>query len=216
MLNIFRKFKEKKHNNRKSLAAGLTSRRIHQLLFYNEIVNKVKHLEGCFVECGVGWGRSALMIAELINLFDKDKKFYLFDTFTGFPELSEEDKEVNFIHKGYLNAPKEYVIKFFENSLLSDDAKIIFKEGDIKKTLISFDEDISLLHLDVDIHSSYDIALELLKSRVVNGGAIIIDEYNSKRFNNIKKVVDNHLVKNKYDFYNSGYKYFNRAYFIKK
>ena len=97
MLNIFRKFKEKRFNNKKSLATGLTSRRIHQLLFYNEIVNKVKHLEGCFVECGVGWGRSALMIAELINLFDKDKKFYLFDTFTGFPELSEKDQEVNFM-----------------------------------------------------------------------------------------------------------------------
>ena len=89
-------------------------------------------------------------------------------------------------------------------------------DENFKKTLTNFDEDISLLHLDVDIHSSYDVALELLKSRVVNGGAIIIDEYNSKRFSNIKKVVDNHLAKNKYDFYNSSYKYFNRAYFIKK
>jgi len=216
MKNIFINFFNNKFFNRKSQAVPLTKNRIHQILFYQEVINKVKHLDGCVVECGVGWGRSALMIGEIMHLHNKKKNFYLFDTFKGFPKLSNKDKEITFVHEGYYNAPKKYVIKFFENSLVSQDINFIFKEGDIKNTLVDFNEKISLLHLDLDIHSSYDFALEKLKNKVEIGGAIIIDEYNSKRFSNIKKLIDDHLDDFSYEKFNSNYKYFNRTYFIKK
>ena len=194
----------------------LDSRRIHQILFYEEIISKIRKLDGCIVECGVGYGRSAFIIAEIIQIYRKNVDFYLFDTFSGFPMLETRDKEVKNIYEGYYNAPLEDVKKFFFNSKISQNINIIFNKGDIKKKLVNFNSKISLLHLDLDILSSYDFALGKLVNNIQKGGIIIIDEYDSKKWFNIKECVDHHLKKEDFEKVISKFSLFNRVYFIKK
>lgn len=200
----------------KSNSVPMDSRRIHQILFYNQIIRKIKHLDGSIVECGVGFGRSSLIIAEIIQIYRKNINFYLFDTFEGFPKLDDQDKEIKNINKGYYYAPLDKVKKFFFNSKLSSNINLIFKKGDIKNTLDNFNSKISLLHLDLDIYSSYDFALKKLLKNVEKDGIIIIDEYNSSKWFNIKECVDNHLNHNDYEKINSEFILFDRVYFIKK
>lgn len=193
----------------------LLSNNIHKVLFFNEIINKTKNLEGKIIECGVGWGRSAFIISELSFIHNLNKKIILCDTYDGFPELSEKDMEIAGIFKGYYRAPKLSVSEYFKNSKMSDFTNIEYKIGDIKETLKNFNDDISLLNLDLDIYSSYDFALSNLLNKVVSGGAIIIDEYNSKKWSNIKDLVDKYMNNKNYKLYKSNFSKFNRVYFIK-
>lgn len=49
-------------------------------------INKV---EGVFVECGYGYGRSFTVLSHFANKFKK--KIYGFDSFAGFPQISRQD-----------------------------------------------------------------------------------------------------------------------------
>ena len=64
------------------------------------------------MECGVGYGRSALIIESILQ-FKKDlRNLYLFDSFQGFPELSEEDLTGNYqAKKGQWNYITENNLK---------------------------------------------------------------------------------------------------------
>ena len=211
ILNILKKRKLKK----KELPVPLISRKIHQILFYNEIFTKIKNLQGDIVECGVGWGRSALLLSEISEIYNLNKKIYLCDTFKGFPDLSQKDKEISGIHKGYYNAPLNSIEKYFINSKLSSTENIEYLIGDIKKTMKDFKNKVCLLNLDLDIYSSYEFAINQIVKNVVKGGVIIIDEYNSKKWSNIKSLVDEHLETKKFKCFKSLYPLFNRVYFVK-
>ena len=78
-----------------------------------------------------------------------------------------------------------------------------------------FNSEICLLNLDLDIHSSYKFALEQIVKNVVKGGVIIIDEYNSKKWSNIKSLVNEYLDNKNFKFFKSSYTLFNRVYFVK-
>ena len=57
--------------------------------------DKAKKIEGDFVECGVNLGFLSQTIIRYTNFQDLDKKFYLLDTFSGFPfdTIGEETKK---------------------------------------------------------------------------------------------------------------------------
>lgn len=211
ILNFLKNIKFKKKERPIPLSSGI----IHKILFFNEIINKIKNIEGKIVECGVGWGRSAFIISELSFIHNLNKKIILCDTFNGFPKLSEKDMEIDGIFKGYYKAPKLSVSEYFKNSKMSNFTNIEYKIGDIKETLKNFNEDISLLNLDLDIYSSYDFALSKLLDKVVSGGIIIIDEYYSKKWANIKDLVDKYMKNKNYKLYKSNFCKFNRVYFLK-
>ena len=73
----------------------------------------------------------------------------------------------------------------------------------MKNTLENFEDDISFLHIDVDIPSVYEVVLKKLWSNLVTNAYIIFDEYDDesdiKKFGNMKKVIDNFLVDKKYE-----------------
>ena len=68
-----------------SINLGFTIDRIYPLYVI------ASQTSGCFVECGVSYGRSALIIESIIQLKHDLRLFFLFDSFKGFPERSDED-----------------------------------------------------------------------------------------------------------------------------
>ena len=56
--------------------------------------------------------------------------------------------------------------------------------------LINKDLKISLLNLDVDLYSSYKTCLEELFDKVIKGGIICFDEYQSDKWIGAKKAID--------------------------
>ena len=57
-----------------------------RFMYYHDLFAKVGDIPGDVVECGVGHGRSLIMLAHLVRLLNSDKNLWGFDSFEGFPE----------------------------------------------------------------------------------------------------------------------------------
>ena len=73
--------------------------------------------------------------------------------------------------------------------------RITMVKGFLEQTLPQYTGDkIALLHLDVDLHDSYRVALEQLYPKVVPGGIILFDEYMNtaeyEKFPGARKAID--------------------------
>ena len=163
---------------------------------FNEI--KEKNTLGSLVEVGTAGGLSLAQITLLRNLYFKDKKIFSFDTF-----------ENTHSNSPMLNVSQldDLCIPNLKNAgIKSPKKEIEFIVGDVKNTLENFEEDISFLHIDVDIPSVYEVVLKKLWSNLVTNAYIIFDEYDDendiKKFGNMKKVIDNFLVDKKYEIIN--------------
>ncbi len=142
-------------------------------------------LEGDIVECGVGDGFHLSFILNNMktNYELKNKKYFGFDSFEGFPEPSEEDISQRNPKKGdWGHTDENYVL----NNLIkigfdeTDFKNIKFIKGYFNKTLKdqkNLIDQICLLHLDCDLYQSYKDSLEFLYPKVVKNGLIIFDEY---------------------------------------
>lgn len=149
-------------------------------------------IEGDIVECGVWKGGSMMAIAKtLINLDEKKRNLYLFDTFSGMTEPS--DKDIDFIGNKALTLLQESE-KENENSVWCcaplelvkeimlktgyDSTKIHFIQGRVEETIPSNAPDrISLLRLDTDWYESTRHELIHLFPRLSKNGVLIIDDY---------------------------------------
>ena len=211
---IIKKFVDKDYESNPIL---FTKKTISQVSYYRDIVDKIKNLDGDFIECGVGKGRSLFIISCLFENLCPSKKIYACDTFSGFPDLQKSDYLPNKnIWKGYYSVNLDYVKKYLRKSKFNKIENINFIQGDIKKTLENFKHKLSLIHLDVDIYSSYEFSLYTLCENLVPKGIIMIDEYESEKWSNIKDLVDRFCEKKNFKLERSIHKDFDRIFLTKK
>lgn len=136
------------------------------------------NIDGDFVETGVYNGMSAAAIA--LALRDRsDSKIYLYDSWEGFPETTEEKdgkraaNELAGKIKGDLGETKVKMIKTGFNP-----DNIIYRVGWFKDTFNeSKPEKIALLHIDCDFYDSVLSSLETFYDRVTEKGLIILDDF---------------------------------------
>ena len=186
------------NKNFKEIPIPLTVPKVEQICFFRDIIKKTKDLEGDIVECGVGHGRSLLILTTLNNAFEK-KKLYAFDSFEGFPDPKEYEKKlISGIKKGYYKSSLESVKIFLASSGIDNEdiKEINFVKGYLEDTLINYKNNISLLHIDVDLAESYKTVLNTLWDNIVVGGIIIFDEYNTKKWVTATQAI-NEFVKRK-------------------
>lgn len=176
-------------------------------VFLKSVFKKVEHLEGDVVECGLGRLRTLSILADLIRQEKKNRKLYGFDSFLGFPEVSSIDlgEGNEKLKKGDWSVLLESHVtpllmargvsaEFIEKSLF-------VKKGFFSETLKNCEiKKICFLHLDVDLHDSYKTCLNELFPKIVTGGVIAFDEYDSpsdlKKWPGAKIAIDEFL-KNK-------------------
>jgi len=181
--------------------ATLVNEKVQQILYFDYIIKKTKDIPGVFVECGVGHGRSIFLFASIFESKNINRKIYAFDSFVGFPEISEADKvECRNVKKGYYKSNLEGVKKHLYSSGLSEEfvsKNILFYKGYFKDTLKEYNGgEIAILHIDCDLGESYKEVLEQLYQFVSKGGIIMFDEYESSKWVNASKVI-NVFFKNK-------------------
>ena len=147
---------------------------------------------GAIVECGVWRGGSMLAVAQtLLDLGKTDVDLYLFDTFEGMPEPTEED--VHWTGESaaallareprdenshlWAEAPLDRVTQVM-HSVAYPKSRIHLVKGNVEDTIP--DEapvDIALLRLDTDWYASTYHELAHLYPRLARGGVLIIDDY---------------------------------------
>ncbi|MBU4376237.1 MAG: TylF/MycF family methyltransferase [Candidatus Omnitrophica bacterium] len=165
---------------------------IGHVVYWYDFFKMTKSISGDIVECGVGRGRSLLILSALNYLFDKveggQRDIYGYDSFEGFPEPTIEDESYRNPKKGeWSHSPSgkyKYTVDFIERVLFnggipadrSFDLKLI--KGYFDHSLLHHPKNpIAILHIDGDLYQSYKAVLENLFDRVSSGGVIIFDDF---------------------------------------
>jgi hypothetical protein len=162
--------------------------RVNKLLAHYEIYKKITGLPGDILELGVFKGASLIRFASFRNSLENDfsRKIIGFDSFGKFPRSNISSKDdLNFIDD-FEKEAGDSISKADLEAILENKGfrNIELQEGDIFETLKNFIQEnpqarISLLHLDMDVAEPTQFALEKLYEKVVSGGLIVFDDYNS-------------------------------------
>jgi hypothetical protein len=145
-------------------------------------------IEGDFVECGV-W-KGGHVIAALLSA-QVNREYWLFDTFNGMTEPGQHDvrrgihatQTAKYRKNGIENWCRAGVeeVQNNINQHRRAEQQVHYVVGPVEQTLSThtLPDKIALLRLDTDFYSSTKIELEILWPRLVKGGILIIDDYNS-------------------------------------
>ncbi|BCZ47107.1 hypothetical protein psyc5s11_31740 [Clostridium gelidum] len=128
-----------------------------------------ENIMGCFAEVGVYRGKTS----KIIHALAPEKKYYLFDTFEGFPneDLQGFQKNDNRFKDTSLGYVKKYI---------GDLNNINFKVGYFPETTKGVEDEVfSFVILDVDLYKPTLNGLNFFYNHMENGGYIFIHDYNS-------------------------------------
>ncbi|MBF0235477.1 MAG: crotonobetainyl-CoA--carnitine CoA-transferase [Desulfamplus sp.] len=177
-----------------NLGLFLNSKNLSRILFMDHIYQQIVETMGVIMEFGTRWGQNISLFSALRGIyepFNRHRKIIGFDTFTGFPDLTEQDNTAcNVIRKGGLATPENYekylkkVMHFQEcDNPLSHICKYEIRKGDAVVEIEQYlDENpetiISLAFFDFDIYLPTKKCLEMIKDRLVKGSIVAFDELN--------------------------------------
>lgn len=145
-----------------------------------------KQLAGDFVECGVYKARHAMSNMVYIDFKSlADRKYYLFDTFSGLdPDLSSE--------KEYLTYKDEYPDCYdFVKDSFKEYPNVVIVKGSIPKTLSQvYIEKVAYLSIDMNCVLPELEALKFFWPKLETGGIVILDDYGQSGHENQKIAMD--------------------------
>jgi len=166
-------------------------------------------IPGAFVECGVWKGGSTMAaLHRLVELEELNRSIYLFDTFQGMSEPTENDvtfaggaaktkfeklKWNDGAGSDWDYSSIEEVKQNIETTGYPKDA-FHFIKGKVEETIPEgAPEEIALLRLDTDWYESTKHELEHLYPRLKSGGVLIIDDYG--HWQGCRRAVDEYFAK---------------------
>ena len=156
-----------------------------------EIYKKALPVKGSVVECGVNHGFGLMTWAKLSAILEPvnlTRRIYGFDTFEGFPNISESDLSEfsKHVKKGDLTANvydelSELIEVYDSSRFIGHVDKVKLIKGDATETIPLFLKDnphvlISLLFLDFDLYEPTKIAIEHFLPRMPKGAILAFDE----------------------------------------
>lgn len=156
-----------------------------------EIFKLILDVKGSIVECGVNRGGSLMAWAKLGAILEPvnlTRRIYGFDTFQGFPSLSEKDLKaqganvkVGDLYADSYDELHELIAIYDSDRFLGHVDKVHLIKGDANKTIPKFIDDnphvlVSLLFLDFDLYEPTCTAIEHFYPRIPKGGIIAFDE----------------------------------------
>ena len=164
-----------------------------------------KEVVADFAEAGCWKGHSSYFLSKLINDYNlkknKNIKFFIFDSFEGLSEINEKDKNVKKLDQNLIKKIKTQFVsndQFVKNEVLKDFKFVeIFKGWIPEKFNKVKDKKFSFVHIDVDLYEPTLQSLEFFFPRLIEGGIIVCDDYNSFGFDGAKKAWDEFFNKNK-------------------
>ncbi|GIZ12199.1 hypothetical protein NCCP436_16150 [Pseudomonas sp. NCCP-436] len=193
---------------------------VGRVLYWDYFFKLVRDIPGSIVECGVGRGRSLLILSALNSLYEPEegggRDIWAFDSFAGFDEPSPQDDSWRKPCKGeWARSPSgayDYTPEFIGQLLKeaqADVSRVNFVKGYLKDTLPSYQGgQIALLNVDCDLYEPYRNALEHLYDKVAPGGVIVFDDFKIEpdpyeRFPGARKAVHEFLGERVKDLHES-------------
>jgi len=144
---------------------------------------KYENIPGNFAEIGVYKGESAAVLHSM----DPERKFHLFDTFTGLPSKDlalETGEAATYTHDRFADTHVDEVLL-----RISGNGNIFIHPGYFPETAVCVnDEQFALVNIDVDLYQPTLAALTFFYPRLSPGGIIFIHDHNHK-WEGIKKAL---------------------------
>jgi hypothetical protein len=156
-----------------------------------ELVKLIRDVHGSIVECGVYDGGGLFAFAHACTLLEPlnhRRRVIGFDTFEGFPSVSDQDTTSGYKHvkSGELHGASleelERAIRLFDSGrALNQIPKVHLVAGDFLETGARFVEEnphliVALLYLDFDLYEPTAKALELFLPLMPAGAVLAFDE----------------------------------------
>jgi hypothetical protein len=153
-----------------------------------EILKSLNDIAGSVAEIGAFEGGNALCGLQFSASL-KDKRFYIFDSFEGFPELSKNDPD-NYVSGDYnINTAFEKIRDIFS---IFPDAVLV--KGFVPTTFdkIKEGEKFSLVFYDCDLYQPALDTFNFFWDRIVLGGYLLVHDYEAEEggFTGVKKATD--------------------------
>ena len=146
-------------------------------------------IPGALAELGVYKGNSA----KILHIVSPARKLYLFDTFEGFDsrDVNAESQQLPVNDQAFKDTSLEAVQAF-----VGMDQKIVYCKGWFPDTaaMVETGEKFALVHIDCDLGQAVAAALEFFYSRMSPGGLIIVHDYSSGWWKDVKPAVDFFMV----------------------
>jgi len=163
---------------------------LKRFLALYEIFKLVLPVKGSVVECGVFRGFGVMSWAKLSAMLEPEnltRRVYGFDTFEGFPNVSEKDhNRVADVLEGGLYANSfdelsDLIVEYDRDRFLGHIEKVSLVRGDAATTIPQFVKEhphlvVSLLFLDMDLYEPTKVAIEHLVPRMPKGAVLAFDE----------------------------------------
>ena len=163
---------------------------LKRFLAMYELFKRVLHVKGSVVECGVFRGFGTMSWAKLSTILEPEnltRRIYGFDTFAGFPSVSEQDKsgfaksKVGDLESSSYDELKLLIGQYDRDRFLGHIPKVELIKGDIGATAAAFVEShphllVSLLFIDCDLFEPTKAALEAFVPRMPKGAILAFDE----------------------------------------
>ena len=150
-------------------------------------LESVVMLNGSVSEFGVYAGGSAHIMAIFLSINAPGKRLHLFDSFAGLSAKGPMDGEEYLNCQGWYQGDYDDVCKRFAK--LPD---VVIHAG-MFADLIAIDCDLCFAHLDCDLFESTCEAIRLVAPRLVPGGKIVLDDYNTTDWPGVRKAADRYL-----------------------
>ena len=153
-----------------------------------DLYDQILDVPGDIAECGVAYGNSLIVLCALAQQEGMNRTVYGFDSFEGFPEPTDEDRSYRAPKKGeFADATLERIKHAIRRAGVREPVLV---KGFLEQTLPGFQAPLAYLHLDVDLYSSYKVALTELFDRVAPGGIVAFDEYLQPKWPGATRAID--------------------------
>jgi hypothetical protein len=129
--------------------------------------------------------------ASQINRFFPDQKLFLFDTFTGFDDRDFAYEENHSLWEA--NHFKETSESLVLDKMTTPENCII-KKGYFPNTATDIDGDFGFISLDLDLYKPTIDGLRIFYPKLISGGCILIHDYFSPSYPNVKKAVSDYAI----------------------
>ena len=196
MSNSWKNFEISLDNRLNNFEKYIRRQSMSRFLARYELFKLQMPIKGCIIECGVHHGGGVMAWAKLsaaLEPYSLDRRIFGFDTFEGFPSVSDKDVGVDNVHSkagGFSSGYDVYsellslISEYDENRYLNQFEKVFLVKGDACETIPQFVTEhpyalISLLFLDFDLYEPTKAALENLLPRMPAGAVLAFDELNN-------------------------------------
>ena len=137
-----------------------------------------KAVPGAFAEVGVFRGGQLILLAAIAKEEGARRRVYGFDTFSGIPISKDGSREGDLVNEwsNRYVAPLDFVSGVIQRYGFTSEIQLVV--GDIANvTTKQFQNDLSLIHIDVDSYTSTRHSLEKLYPHLSVGGYVILEDW---------------------------------------